>query len=80
MRDESAEHVFWHLRELAHEAIQQEDHVQEQAQPENPPAEPQQLAIEAAALSAVDIQPGGRMVSRKVMTIDRFVPGVRQLN
>ena len=36
--------------------------------------------IEAAALSIEDIQPGGRMVSRKVMTIDRFVPGARQPN
>ena len=80
MRDESAERVSQRLRELAHEAIQQEDPVQEQAQPENPPAEPQQPVIEAAALSAEDIQPGGRMVSRKVMTIDRFVPNARQPN
>ena len=29
LRDESAEHVSWRLRELAHEAIQQEDPVQE---------------------------------------------------
>ena len=68
------------LRELADEAIQQEDSVQEQPQPENPPAEPQQPVIEAAALSAEVIQPGGRMVSRKVMTIDRFMPGARQPN
>ena len=80
LRDESAERVSRRLRELAHEAIQQEDPVQEQPQPENPSAEPQQPVIEAAALSAKDIQPGGRMVSRKVMTIDRFVPGARQPN
>ena len=80
LRDESAEQVSRRLRELAHEAIQQEGPVQEQPQPENPPAEPQQPVIEAAALSAEAIQPGERMVSRKVMTIDRFVPGGRQPN
>ena len=71
------ERVSWRLRELAHEAIQQEGLVQEQLQPEDPPAETQQPAVEAAALSVEAIHPGGRMVSRKVMTIDRFVPGAR---
>ena len=80
LRDESAELVSRHLREIAHEAIQQEDQVQEQPNPENPPAEPQQQVIEAAALLVEAIQPGGRMVSRKVMTIDRFVPDARQPN
>ena len=74
------EWVSRRLRELAHETIQQEDPVQEQPEPKNPPAEPQQPVIEAVALSAEAIQPGGRMVSRKVMTIDRFVPGARQPN
>ena len=80
MRDESAERVSRRLRELAHEAIQQEGPVQEQAQPENPAAGPEQPAIEATALSAEDTQPGGNMVSRKVMTIDRFVLDARQPN
>ena len=80
LRDESAERVSRRLREIAHEAIQQEDQVQEQPDPENPAAEPQQQVIEAAALLAEAIQPGGRMVSRKVITIDRFVPGARQPN
>ena len=80
LRDESAERVSRCLREFAHEAIQQEGPVQEQQQPENPPVEPQQPVIEAAALLAEAIQPGGRMVSRKVMTIDRFVLGARQPN
>ena len=80
LRDESAERVSRRLREIAHEAIQQEDKVQEQPNPENPAAEPQQQVIEAAALLAEAIQPGGRMVSRKVMTTDRFVPGARQPN
>ena len=77
LRDESAEWVSRRLRELAHETIQQEGPVQEQPQPENPPAEPQQPVVEPAALSVEAIQPGGRMVSRKVMTLDRFVPGAR---
>ena len=77
LQDESAERVSRCLRERAHETIQQEDQVPEQLDPENPAAEPQQQVIEAAALLAEAIQPGGRMVSRKVMTIDRFVLGAR---
>ena len=80
LRDESAERVSRRLRELAHEAIQQEGLVQEQPQPENPPTETQQPVVEAAAQSVEAVHPGGRMVSRKVMTIDRFVPGARQPN
>ena len=64
--------MSWRLRELAHEAIKQEDLVQEQEEPENPPAEPEQPAAEAE-----DKQPGGNMVSWRVMTIDRFMPGAR---
>ena len=80
LRDESVERASRRLREIAHEAIQQEDQVQQQPDPENPATVPQQQVIEAAALLAKAIQPGGRMVSRKVMTIDRFVPGARQPN
>ena len=80
LRDESAERVSRRLREKVHEAIQQENQVPEQPDPENPAAEPQQQVIEAAALLAEAIQTGGKMVSRKVMTIDRFVPGARQPN
>ena len=78
LRDESAERVSRRLRELAHEAIQQEALVQEQAQPENPVAEPEHLALEATSFSATDTDPGENMVARRVMTIDRFVPGARQ--
>ena len=78
LRDESAERVSWCLRELAHEAIQQEALVQEQAQPENPVVEPEHLALEATVMSTADTNPGENMVARKVMTIDRFVPGARQ--
>ena len=77
LRDESAERVSRRLRELAHEAIQQEDPAQEQAQPENPVAEPDHPMIEATGLSAADTHPGENMVSRRVMTIDRFVLGAR---
>ena len=80
LRDESVERVSRRLRELAHEAIQQEGPVQEQAQLENLATEPEQPAIEATGLLAEDTQPGRNMVSRKVMTIDRFVPGARQPN
>ena len=77
LRDESAERVSRRLREIAHEAIQQEGPTQEQSHPENPPAEPQQPVAEAAVLLAETVQPGSRMVLRKVMTIDRFVPSAR---
>ena len=80
LRDESGEQASRRLREIAHEAIQQEGQVQEQPIPENPAAVPQQQVIEAAALLAEAIQPRGRMVSRKVMSIERFVPSTRQSN
>ena len=79
LRDESAEQASRRLREIAHEAIQQ-DQVPQQLDPENPVAVPQQQVVEAAALLAEAIQPGGRMVSRKVMTIDRFMSSARQPN
>ena len=50
LRDESAEQTSRRLREIAHEAIQQEGQVQEQPVPENPAAVPQQQVTEAAAL------------------------------
>ena len=72
------ERVSRRLRELAHEAIQQEAPVQEQAQPENPVAEAEHPALEATSLSAIDTHLGKDMVARTVMTIDRFVPDARQ--
>ena len=80
LRDESAEQASRRLREIAHEAIQQEGQAQEQPIPENPAAVPQQQVTEVAALLAEAIQPSGRMVSRKVMTIERFMPSARQPN
>ena len=80
MRDESAECVSRRLRELAHKAIH-EDPVQEPVQPEDP-TEPKAPAVEAEQviinLPAIDSLPCEDMVTRKTLTIDRFVPGVRQ--
>ena len=71
------ERVSRRLQELAHEAIQEEALVQEQAQPENLVAEAEHLVPEATNLSAVDTHLGKDMVTRRVMTIDRFMPGAR---
>ena len=84
MRDKYAERVSQRLRELAHEPVQEEVPVQEPAQPEDP-VEPE-APIEEAEQFVVDItdlldnEPflSKDMVTRKTMTIDRFVPGVRQ--
>ena len=84
LRDESAKRMSRRLQELSHEAIQEEALVQEPAQPKNPVepeapvAEVEHLALEATNLSAIDTLLGEDMVTRKVMTIDRFVFGVRQ--
>ena len=77
LRDDSAEQVSRRLRERAHEAIQQGDQAEEQPPPEDPPAEHQQQVVEAANLLAEAIQPRARMVARRVMTLERFVPGAR---
>jgi len=83
LRDESAERVSRRLRELAHEAIQEEVLVQEPAHPEDP-VEPEAFIEEAehfaidTNLSATDSFLGEDMVTRKTKTIDRFVPGARQ--
>ena len=82
--DESAERVSRHLRELAHEAIQEEALVQEPTQPKNPVepeapvAEAENLVLEATNLSATDTRLDEDMVTRKVMTIDRFMPDAWQ--
>ncbi|XP_030970474.1 uncharacterized protein LOC115990842 [Quercus lobata] len=79
LRDESAEKASRRIRELAHEAVQQ-GQAQEQPIPENPAAVNQQQVIEAAALLARAARPKGKMVSRKVLSVERFVPGARQSN
>ena len=77
LRDEFAERVFRRLRELAYKAIH-EDPVQEPAQLEDP-AKPEALAMEAEQfiinLLATDSFPIEDMVTRKTLTIDRFVLG-----
>ena len=83
LRDEFTEHVSRHLREFAHEAIH-EVPVQEPAHPEDPieleasVEEAEQFAIDVTDLSATDSFPREDMVTRKTMTIDRFVPDARQ--
>jgi len=82
--DESAERMSQRLRELAHEAIQEEALVQGPTHPENPVepkapvAEAEHLAVEVTNLSATNPLLGEDMMTRKTMTIDCFVPGVRQ--
>ena len=84
LRDESAERVSRRLGELAHETIQEEALVQEPAHPENPVepkapiAEAEHLALEATNLSATNPLLSEDMVTRKIMTINRFVPSARQ--
>ena len=83
LRDKFTERVSRCLRELAHEAIKKEALVQEPAQlenpvePEAPIVEAKHLALEATNLSATDTLLGEDMVTRKVMTIYRFLPGTR---
>ena len=80
LRDESAECVSRRLRELAHKAIH-EAPIQEPAQPEGP-AKLEAPIVEAEQfiinLLATDSLPREDMMTRKTLTIDRFVPGARQ--
>ena len=84
LRDESTVRVSRHLRELAHEAIQEEIPVQEPVHPEDlvepeaPVEEAEHFAIYVTNLSTTDFFLGEDMVTLKTMTIDRFVPGARQ--
>ena len=80
LRDESAECVSRRLRELAHKAIH-EAPIQEPAQLEGP-AKLEAPIVEAEQfiinLLATDSLPREDMMTRKTLTIDRFVPGARQ--
>ena len=84
LRDEFAECESWRLRELAYEAIQEETLVQGPAHPEDPvePEAPvekaEHLAVDITNLSATDPLLGEDVVTRKTMTIDRFMPGTQQ--
>ena len=85
LRDKSAERVSRSLRELAHATIQEEALVQEEpAQPEEP-AEPEAPIEEVEQFSVditdlLDTKPylSEDMVTRRTITVDHFVPGVRQ--
>ena len=86
LRDELAERVSRRLRELAHAPVEEEAPVQEElTQPEEPgePKVPVQLT-EKAVVDITDLfdtesDRSGDMVTRKTVTIDRFVPGARQV-
>ena len=85
LRDELAERVFRHLRELAHAAVEEETPVQEEpAQPEEL-GEPEilvqsteQAAINITDLSNTEFDRGEDMVTQKTMMINHFVPDARQ--
>ena len=80
MRDESANRVSRRLQELAHKAIhevpvQEPIHLEDPVELKAPAVEAEQFLIN---LPATDSFPYEEMVTRKTMTIDRFVPGARQ--
>ena len=86
LRDESAERVSRRLRELAHAPVEEEAPVQEEpAQPKEPgePKAPtqviEQVTVDITNLSDTKSDRSGDMVTRKTMTIDRFVPDARQI-
>ena len=85
LRDELAEQLSRHLRELAHAPVENEAPIQEEpAQPkelvelENPTQGIKQVTGEFVNFSDTEFDRGGDMVTRKTMTIDRFVPEARQ--
>ena len=85
LQDESTERMSQRLRELAHAPVEEEAPVQEEpaqpkepAKPEAPAQETDQLAVDITNLSDTKSVHSGDMVTRKTMTIDRFVPGARQ--
>lgn len=85
LRDELVERVSWHLWELARAPVDEEALVQEElTQPEEPiePEAPaqvtEQVAVDITNLFNTESDRSGDMVTRKTMTIDRFVLGARQ--
>ena len=83
LRDKFTERVSRCLRELAHEAIQEEAlvqgpaHLENPVEPEVPVEEVEHLAVDVTNLSVIDPLLDKDMVTRKTMTIDYFVPGAR---
>ena len=85
LRDESVERVSRCLQELAHAPVKEEAPIQEEpAQPEEPAEleapvqETEQLAVDITNHSDTKSDRSGDMVTRKTMTMDRFVPSARQ--
>ena len=85
LRDELAECVSRHLQELAHEHVQEEAPVHEEAAQPKEPAEPEapveeveQFVVDIIDLSDTEPCLSKDMVTRRAMVIDRFVPSARQ--
>ena len=85
MQDESTERMSQRLQELAHAPVEEEAPVQEEpaqpeepAKPEAPAQETDQLAVDITNHSDTKSDRSGDMVTRKTMTMDRFVPSARQ--
>ena len=70
IRDESVERVSRHRRELAHQQVEQE--APPQAEPEAP-AQAEEAVVELVSFSGIESE----MVTKKVMTISRFMPGTQ---
>ena len=73
------------LQELAHKPVQEEAPIQEEpaqpeepVEPEAPVEEAEQFVVDITDLSDTEHFLSEDMVTRKTMTIDRFVPGARQ--
>ena len=74
IRDESAEAAFKYLRECAHEAVQREV---VPAKPKAPIQVAKQVAAESSDSSRTHSVPED-MVTRKTLTVSRFIPGASQ--
>ena len=70
IRDESTELASHRLRELAHEAIQQE----EPAEPKTPVQEAEHATVESSDSSRTHLARDEEMVTRKTLSISRFIP------
>ena len=73
IRDESAKLVSRRLRELAHEAIQQE----EPAEPKTLVQEAEHATVESSDSSRTHPTRGEEMVTHKTLSVSRFIPGAR---
>ena len=84
LQDESAKRVSRYLHELAHAPVEPEAPIQEApvqpeipAEPEAPIQETEQVAVEFVN-SETKSDRDEDIVTRKTMTVDRFMPGSRQ--